>query len=293
MSQLIPEAADVPRFRHAYEQLLDEIRAVPSDDYTVINIDIPSAITTVMGVLPFLQSIRSRIVEELPRFDIARFDKVEAFTLALGHAHALYLSASEPTEALEAIAETATDLREVLFADAHALAQRRLIDGERLKELKGVKGYRQLAFDLFALSALMRERWSTIAGKTAIELKELDQAEMLADRILTGVGQREQTPAVAADAAENRQRAFTLFVSAYDHARRAVSFLHWDAEDTDDLVPSVYTAGRTARRKQADETPAAPPSPEPTPQVKPNVNGGPPKVPVGVGLPDSEPFIRG
>jgi hypothetical protein len=300
MTQLAPEAADVPRFRHAYEQLLDEIRQVPSGDYIVINIDIPSAITTVMGVLPFLQALRPRIVAELPQFNIVRFDKVEAYTLALGHAHALYLAASEPTEALEAIAETAADLRDVLFADARALAQRRLIDGERLKELKGVKGYRQLAFDLFALSALMRERWSTISGKTAIELKELDQAEWLADRILTGVGQREQTSAVAADAAENRQRAFTLFVNAYDHARRAVSFFQWDTEDADALAPSVYTAGRTARRKQADETSPAP-SPVPSSPAtassaapaKPSINGGAPKATVGVGFPDSEPFVRG
>src|SRR5262245_51621465 len=155
MSQPTPDAADVPRFRRAYEQLLDEIRAVPHDDYIVINIDIPSAITTVMGVLPFLKSARPRIALELPRYDIARFDKLEAYTLALGHAHALYLAASEPTESLEALNDAATSLRDVLYADAVALAQRRMIDGDRLKELKGVKGYRQLAFDLFALAALM------------------------------------------------------------------------------------------------------------------------------------------
>jgi hypothetical protein len=250
-----------------------------------------------MGVLPFLKAARPRIVQELPRYDVARFDKLEAYTLALGHAHALYLSASQPSESLEAISDTATSLRDVLFADATALAQRRMIDGDRLKELKGVKGYRQLAFDLFALAALMREAWGTIGGRTAIQLKELDQAEMLADRILTHVGEREQTPAVAADAAENRQRAFTLFVNAYDHARRAVSFLHWDTEDADSLAPSIYTAGRSARRKQAEATPpvpapaASPSVPNPAPP-RASVNGGTGKVPVPVGLPDSEPFVR-
>jgi hypothetical protein len=144
----------------------------------------------------------------------------------------------------------------------------------------------------------MREAWSTISGKTAIQLKELDQAEMLADRILTSVGQREQTPSVAVDAAENRQRAFTLFVLAYDYARRAVSFFHWDAENVNDLAPSIYTAGRAARRKQADD--ASPPAPAPQPPIanpaaaSPSVNGGAPKAPaMSVGLPDSEPFVRG
>jgi len=300
MSQPIPDVPIVPRFRQAYEQLLDEIRQVPADDYILINIDIPSAITTVMGILPFLKSQRPRIVTELPQFDVARFDKVEAYTLALGHAHAVYIGASQPTEALEAIAEKATELRDVLFADAHALAQRRFIDGERLKEMKGVKGYRQLAFDLLALAALMHDAWPNISGKTAIQPKELDQAEMLADSILTAVGQREQTPAVAVEAAENRQRAFTLFVNAYDHARRAVSFLHWESEEVDQLAPSVYVAGRSSRRKQAAETsPAAPsagtaqPPPAGAAAAKPTVNGGAVKAPaVGVGLPDSEPFAR-
>jgi hypothetical protein len=292
MSQPTPDVADVPRFRRAYEQLLDEIRRVQPDDYIVINIDVPTAITTVMGVLPFLQSLRPRIAEEMPRFDIARFDKLEGYTLALGHAHALYLAASQPTESLEAIGETASDLREVLFADARALAQRRMIDGERLKELKGVKGYKQLAFDLFTLAALMREAWATISGRTAIELKDLHEAEMLADRILTGVGQREQSAAVTAEAAENRQRAFTLFINAYDHARRAISFMHWDTQDADEVAPSVYTTGRAARRKQLDDSRPAPgpDAPAAPPAGKPAVNGGPAK---GVGMPDSEPFAPG
>jgi hypothetical protein len=39
-------------------------------------------------------------------------------------------------------------------------------------------------------------------GKTASQLKELDHAETLADRILTTVGQREQGPAVVAASTE-------------------------------------------------------------------------------------------
>jgi hypothetical protein len=293
MAQLTSSAEDVPRFRRAYEQLINEIRDVPKDGYVVINIDIPSAITTVMGVLPFLQGLRPQVVKALPEFDMARFDKLESYTLALGHAHALYLAASQPAESLEATGETATALRDVLFADAHALAARNLIDGDRLKELKGVKGYRQLAFDLFTLAAIMREHWGTISQKTALQLAELDQAEMLADRILTGIGHREQAPAVAVEAAEDRQRAFTLFVNAYDHARRAVSYLHWYTDDADEVAPSIYAAGRSARRKQGGEAPksaSARPAAPSTAGSKPPANGSASKP--AVGMPNSDPFIR-
>jgi hypothetical protein len=135
----------------------------------------------------------------------------------------------------------------------------------------------------------MREAWTNISTKTAIQAKELYEAEMLADRILSAVGQREQTPAVAADAAENRQRAFTLFIQAYSHARRAVAFFHWDAEDLDEVAPSVYTTGRAARRKAESN---APPPRMVTPDAgapaaaKPVANG-PSK---GIGFPDSDPL---
>jgi hypothetical protein len=44
-----------------------------------------------------------QIVGEMPNFDLARFDKLEGYTLALGNAHTLYLAASTPTESLEDI----------------------------------------------------------------------------------------------------------------------------------------------------------------------------------------------
>jgi hypothetical protein len=109
--------------------------------------------------------------------------------------------------------------------NATALAQRGFVDGQKLKELKGPKGYRNVAFDLFTLAALLRENWDKVLGKTAVQAMELDQAETLADRLLTAIGAREQAPAVAAETADNRQRAFSLFVESYDHARRALTFV--------------------------------------------------------------------
>lgn len=291
------DSAQIPRFREAYQNLIDEIHAVPTEKLVVINIDIPTTVTTALGVLPEIRALRSRIATEMPQFDLARFDKLEAYTLALGHAHALYMAASEPSEALDELVESAAKLREVLVADATALAQRNLIDGERLRELKGAKGYRNLAFDLFALAAMMRAVWTNISGKTALHLDELDEAETLADRILTAVGEREQGPAIAAVSAENRQKAFTLFVTAYDQVRRAAHYLRWDQEDTDKIVPSLYAA-RTANRRKNGDTDVKPTSALPPKATdveaapKPGATNGSSgtTAPVGVGMPDSEPF---
>jgi len=299
----MPDPIQVPRFRDAYERLIDEIRKVPDDDLIIINIDVPTAVTTVLGALPEIRSARPQIVSDMPSFDIARFDRLESYTLALGHAHTLYLAASAPPESLDELSQSATALRELLLSDATALAQRGFVDGQKLKELKGPKGYRNVAFDLFTLAALLRENWEKVLGKTAVQATELDQAETLADRLLTAIGAREQAPAVAAETADDRQRAFSLFVDSYDHARRALTFLRWKHDDIDQIAPSLY-AGRGNTRRKADPQPPAPPPTSPVPPgsgtvtapsgtgVAGSVSAPRDAAHSTVGLPDSHPYAN-
>jgi hypothetical protein len=289
-------SAPVPRFRDAYQTLLDEIRAVPPDELTIVNLDIPTAITTVLGALPQIRAIRPQILATTQQFDIARFDKLEAYTLAVGYANSLYLAASQPSESIEKLAEEGGTMRDLLVAEATTLAQRHLIDGHRLKDLKGANGYRNLATDLFTLSAMVRDVWPSLGGKTTLQMAELDQAETLGDRLLTAVGHREQGPAVVATSAENRQRAFTLFIHAYDNVRRVVTFLRWDEEDVEEIAPSLY--GKPTRRKSNEaNAPATAAVAKPTAapgaaQVQAAIaNGNIKAAPIGVGHPDSEPFL--
>jgi hypothetical protein len=292
-----PEAAQTPRFRDAYENLLEEFEHVRPDELIAMSVDVPTAVTTVLGAIPEIRALRPQIVAELPRLDIARFDKLEAYALATAHAHALFLGASEPRESMERLVQGGISIREVIVADATALAQRRLIDGHRLRELRGVNGYRNLAFDLFVLSAIMREAWPKIAGATALELVELDQAELIADKLLTAVGQREQGPAVAAAYAESRQRAFTLLVAAYEEARRAIAFLRWHQGDAEEIAPSLYENG--GRPERSSDAPPAQVRPMAArgiaaPEVDParTATAGPPLPPIGLGYPGGGSFMR-
>jgi hypothetical protein len=127
----------------------------------------------------------------------------------------------------------------------------------------------------------------------AVQVAELDTAETLADRLLTAVGNREQGPAVVAESAAIRQRAFTLFLQAYDDARRAVAYLRWRREDAATIAPSLYAGRGTGRRKAAPQ-PEPPPATHgggsvAAPAVQPNT------VPVdeaphGLGMPGGSPF---
>ncbi len=283
----VTQDSEVPRFRAAYQQLIDEVRAVPPSELIAINIDIPTAVTTALGALPEIRALRGRMAAETPQFDIARFDKLESYTLAAGHAHTLFLAASAPAESIDELSSAALASRNLLLSDASALSTRGLIDGQRLKDLRGPSSLRNLAFDLFALAAILRDNWAKIDGKTALQLGELDKAETLADRLLTAVGLREQGPAILAASSENRQKAFTLFVTAYDQARRAVSFLRWNEGDVDDIAPSLYAGRGTGRRKPPTPPAPTPPAPGPiAPTATQAVNQAP------AGLPGSDPFVR-
>jgi hypothetical protein len=245
---------EVLRFRNAYERTRAEIDAVSDEQLVQINVDIPSAVTTALGALPEIRAMRPRLVEELPKFDLARFDKLEQYTLAAGHAHTLYLAASMPAEAVPELAEQCMGLCGTFRTDAEALVRRKLLDGVLLKSLKGTVGYRDIAFDLFTLVQILRENWPRIQGKTALSLAELNQAEVLADRLTTAIGAREQAPAVVGSAAESRHRAFSLFMRTYNEARRAIGYLAPD--EVDQITPTVYVPRGPSKKRSEPEVQA-------------------------------------
>jgi hypothetical protein len=288
----VQDPPEQPRAREVYQQLNSEISSVPTSNLITINIDVPTAIATVLGVWPKVQNLRPRVAA-LPEFDLQRFDGLENYALATAHAQTLHQAASSPPPPIEQLVESGVALRDVLLADASALSRRQLIDGQRLKELKGSTGYLDLAFDLSILAAVMRGGWSEISDKTAVTLAELDRAEVLGERLLVAIGKRSQSPVDAAATSLNRQRAFTLMVNAYDQVRRAVTYLEWDVGDQDILAPSLY-AGRAARRKGAPsaEQPA-PTAATPAPGVTaPAATPAPSAPEVPVGMPGSNPYAQ-
>jgi len=248
MSALNHAPPSLTRFLDAYERVLPELAALPEREVLGINIDLPQAVTTALGALKKIAAQREAIVRALPEIDIGQLDKLETYALAAGHAHATWMAAST-VPPMKELAGQAVRLRQLLCSDAVALANRGLLDSRRLRGLKGPQGHRNLAFDLLALAALLRERWPELRGKTALELSELDAAGVLAEQLIVCMNARKQPAPLLAAAAEQRRRAFTLFVSAYDEARRAISFLRWKHGDADSIAPSLY-AGRSSGRRR-------------------------------------------
>ena len=284
------------RYREAFERALPASNALEAKKLITINIDVTSAVATTVGKLPGIMALYES-AKALPGFDASAFEQLETYTLATGHAHALYMGASRAPEAIATLNEKGMGLRNTLYSDAVALATRKLISGDRIGELKANIGYKNLAFDLMALVGVLRGSWGKIAGKTAITIDDLDQADLIADQLVSAVGLRDEATASIAQAAVQRQRNFTLFVNAYDQVRRAVTFLLWDKSDLDRIAPSLYSGrGNSNARPKSEPQPAASPaSPaaggdEAPPVPAPVDSSAPLHTVVPAGFPGASPF---
>ncbi len=260
-SHSVSEAAS--GFRATFHRLEAEIRAVPDRDLIPVNVDVLSAITTVLGRLPSLEGLRAELAT-LPGFDLARFAKLHDYALALGHTHFMHRIAAGRSDAPRKLASELATIRDVFRADAMALASRRLLEGVRLTKLRRSTGFQDLAFEVLALVILLREKWAEIENRTAIQLEELDYASELAGKLIVAVGRRAHAPAAIDAAAELRQRAFTLLAATYEEVRRGVAYLRWHEKDADFFAPSLFAQRRKRRRKP--KPPNEPESNQPEPK---------------------------
>jgi len=256
-----------------YERMLPELKAFPAEEVTQINLDIPDSVSTVLGVLPKIKALREPMSKLPSDFDIAEVDKLEDYTTVVSHANTLHAIATQPPDDLQPVYHEALALREVLYADVTALIHRGLINEATIKGLNGPKGFKNTAQDLQILGSVLNQNWAKVQGNCGAKREELDRALKLALHILRAVGLREQAPAMIAEAADIRARAFTLFTRTYDSARRAVIYLRWHEGDADEIAPSLF-AGRSNGRKKTDDNNAQSSTGKPATTANPSTTAG-------------------
>lgn len=281
------------RFRSAWEATASARRALPASALLIINLDIQASTAQALSTAPNLQALRSAVAA-LPNFDLAQYDNIIPYTLALIYANNRHQSISTPAEELPGLLEEATKMRGILAADTNALATRGIVDGTKLSDLRSGTGYLDVASDLGTLVIILRENWQKVSANSGISAAELDSAEALSERLTIAYAGRSQGTTKLAEASDDRQRAFTLFVNAYDQARRAVTFLHWGEDVADKLVPSLWK-GRGGRGSSSKDDSQAPPAngPGPASPAAPSpVQGTTPAAPAGPGMPGGSPFAE-
>jgi hypothetical protein len=152
---------------------------------------------------------------------------------------------------MKALTRDARTQRDILLTDVAALVKRGHLEAAVLRELNHSRSAKGIAFDLLALSIVLRKHAQTHATRTGLGTSDIDAAELVAQELIVALGKRNKAPAELAQVTRDRQAVFTLLVNAYGDARAAVAYLRRKQGDVDSIAPSLY-AGRNTKKKAID-----------------------------------------
>ena len=277
----------------AFERVKADLFALSADELQQVSLDITAAFSTVMGVLPEVRALRDQMVKDLPAFDVARFDKLEDYALALAFTQSKYLLATQPPDDLEPLSLQNLKYRERLLAEATAMSLHGLVNSAQLQNLKGANGKKNVATDVWMLSDLLLDNWDKLQGRALSTREDIQKANDGATRVLEIMGLREQGPAIVAEAADRRLRAFTLLMVTYEDAQRAVTYLRGTKNDADTIIPNLHPGRPGARKKAADDTQVTPgPVAPAAPGSGPGASTATPAASVGATPASIDPAIR-
>ncbi|HEY5957671.1 MAG TPA: hypothetical protein VIV60_14000 [Polyangiaceae bacterium] len=226
------------RWRCAYHFVKPDIRDIPRQRLIEIEMDIPTVGRATLARMHRIRATRSEMVAKLPEFDSAIVDRLELVVRAMCYVHWLCQSSYAAQELLDEW------LRDISLFDPH----RRWHSNQPYLNLRDLHEDRLCPYQQRCLldfpnmsNACVLDEW--LADPDA-ELRYCETALLdLLDELATIMPANGND----LDSAQRyfnleRQRAFTYFLTTYDHVRRAVQFVRWRAGDADDIVPSLEPA---------------------------------------------------
>ncbi|MCA9704758.1 MAG: hypothetical protein KDK70_02775 [Myxococcales bacterium] len=232
----------------AFVAMRERIEAVSDDDLVPINLDIPRAVTIALGAAERIDQLAAELFA-LEGFDHRAVLDLRLLALATLYAHLLASVRASDGGAFQALASESMDLRTELYLAAETLSRRGVLPPERVEALQRGRSHLEVANDLIALSALFRDAWAHVENKTTVTLEEISRASSLGSALHAALGARRLRPRTDQTKARlHRNRAFTLFIRAYDECRRGVRYLRWYQGDAAVYVPSLRRTASTGKK---------------------------------------------
>ncbi len=258
----------------AYRAALDGVRealvAMPEADVQRFPTLDPSAAAVIAEasankVVPY----RAALIAQFGAMARGALDELPVLARATRQAD-IELAAAQPASDLSAMHEEVRAAYQLLITDADSLANRKLLDAQRLEAARDIQGYQALIKSTLVVVNVLRDRWAGFVGYTPLTVADLDHAETAAQRMSAALGDRDNGVS-RAPAMELRARALSKLVRVYEEVRRMMTFLRWHQDDVDAITPSLWASrGRRGRARDLE--------PEPTPSdddVVPDAPGGP------------------
>ena len=250
---------DLEDAERAFNRVHAELEALDPAEFTTQNVDIVSAASVALGVVPTVLSFRARIAA-LPEYDIRDVDGLEDFAKAAWFAHITNLPEAEPTD-LPELKQEVYGLRSKFLLWAQPLATSGYFAQIAVDKIKEGSGDKDAASDVVALVTLFRSRWDAIQNMCGVTAQDLDRGAQIGPALFSALSRRDNEPNTPSDKALRVRRAWSRLDLAYQQCRRAVTYLHFDEGDVDVLLPNL-------RRNQGPRHVA---TPEPAPPAAPQV----------------------
>ncbi len=265
----------------ALNDLRAELRAMPEREIERRTTLDPSSSALVAGATAKkVEPFRAELIATFGPQAGEVLDQLPVVALATRQAD-IELTTSTPANDLTELFEQVRAMQQLLLTDADALALRGHLDPKRLEPARNVQGYLATVDSVERLVSLLREDWDRLAPHTPLKVAELDRAVVLAKSLSAAVAARDNG-VHRAPAIETRIRVLSKLMRLYDALRRMMTYLRWEQDDVDQLVPSLWASRgrRTRSRNDVDpnpRTPALDDDGEPSTPVPPSpVNGGAP-----------------
>lgn len=240
-------------FREAFKLTAEQRRAIPKDQIRHLNAKATQCVDRALGVCDLLEAWRPRMAS-LP-VKLALIDHIPTLARALSHADVevawafdvTYPDFISPSETMVLTRRELLQrlLRFSLVGRARLISEiRNLITLERvptgaLSNLKGGKGYSNVAHDVLALIELRRAAVASGAHSNISE-EDIQRCNLAAHGLMeTSARTPNGIDAERARALEERSRAFTLLWLAYSEAERAFAFIFWHHGKQRVVLPSL------------------------------------------------------
>ena len=243
----------------ALNGLRAELKAMPENEIERRATLDPSSAALIAGATAKkVEPFRAQLVATFGPEAGEVLDQLPVVALATRQAD-IELTTSMPANDLtEPYAQVRATLQ-LLLVDADALALRGHLDSKRLDPLRNVQGYLATVDSVERLVSMLRDDWDKLAPHTPLKVAELDRAVVLAKSLSAAVAARDNG-VHRAPAAEMRIRVLSKLMRLYDALRRMMTYLRWEQDDIDQLVPSLYASRgrRTRSRDDVDPNPGTP-----------------------------------
>ena len=237
----------------AYERTLTRALALDRNVLSPITVDVMGVVLTSMGVAKKLPGFEAELatLQQFPQTTLTTFpDEI----LALFTAQSRYSFATTPVELLPELSEKASRSLSILTTEYKSLVAREVLDGELLKELTGVHGYKNVTVDLAGMTSVFKSAWSTIEGHTGLKYADVLEMDKLAllhggrgcgAGPVTGKGGR----------SDGHSPAHVHLAHAFLRPKFAAPFSFYGGmkDDADDIVPLPLR--RTAKLEHCQEEP--------------------------------------